>query len=219
MMQPNLWFYSDKVEQEKIAASLIIFGAEVFKKAKALKEINLLKTYYEEIESQIRHPKDTNLSEFILEYLVDCIRFLVFFENYMKAELILRNYCVHKIDSNYPGFKSLAKFQKTRPIKLQEIIDIKKFITNREQKNISHPAIKEATLGINELIGNEQYYINYELDNGLRDIINKLRSYRNKLHFYESLELTLSSSFISDLITMNTFVDDIIKTRIRNCAI
>lgn len=213
-MEPNLWIYS-KVEQEKTADSLIFFGAEVFKRAKSIKEINILQTTLKEIESHKIHPKDSNLSEFIFEYLVDCIRFMVFFENYMKAELILRDYCVHKINRKYPGFKSLAKSQETRPIKLIEINEIKEFVIDIEHKTIGHPAIKETTIGINGLICNEQYYSHYKFDSAMREIIDKLRIYRNRLHLNLSIELLLSSSFISDLNTINSFVNEIIKTRIK----
>lgn len=218
-MKPNLWIYANKIEQEKTAASLIIFGAEVFKRAKTIKEINLLQTTKSEIESQKIHPKDSFLSEFIFEYLVDSIRFLVFFENYMKAELILRDYCVHNINKDFPGFKSLAEDQRKRPIKLLEIQNIEKFIIDLEHKTINHPAILETTIGIDKLIDNVQYYSNYEFDSSMRDLINKLRIYRNRLHFNEALELLMSSSFISDIITMNNFVDILIKNRIKNYAL
>jgi len=214
-MKPNFWIYFDNQEQRKTAASLIAFGAEVFKRAKSIKEIDTLKSIKHDLDNKTTHPKDTNISEFIFEYLIDCIRFLIFFENYMKAELIVRNYCVHFIDKNYPGFKDLAKNQYSRPISLKEINEIENFIIHRENKILNHPAIKDKTIGIKELIGSEQYYSNYEFGTSMLDIISKFNSFRNRLHFFESIEYQISKDFLSSLIAMNDFVDRIIRDRIK----
>lgn len=214
-MKPNFWVYADKEEQGKTATSLIVFGAEMFKRAKAINEINLLKRIKQELDNKTTHPKVTNISEFIFEYLIDCIRFLIFFENYMKAELIVRGYCVHFIDKNQPGFKDLAKNQYSRPIKLKEIHEIENFFIDPINKIINHPAIKDKTIGIKELIASEQYYSNYEFDSSMLDIISKFNSYRNRLHFNESIEYQISEDFVSSLEKMNDFVDSIIRDRIK----
>jgi hypothetical protein len=213
-MKPNFWIYSNREEQEKTANSLIIFGAEVFKRAKAITEINILKRIKKDFDNKINHPKDTNNSEFIFEYLIDCIRFLIFFENYMKAELIVRDYCVHFIDKNHPGFKNLAKKQYSMPIKLKEINEIENFFIDPINKIINHPAIKDKTIGIKELISSEQYYSNYQFDSSMLDIISKFNTYRNRLHFNDSIEYQISENFVSSLAKMNEFVDKIIRDRI-----
>jgi len=42
-MDSNLWIYSTHHEQQYTAASLILCGSEVFKQAKIVKDISLLK--------------------------------------------------------------------------------------------------------------------------------------------------------------------------------
>lgn len=165
------------------------------------------------MESKLIHPRDSGVFEFMHEYLIDCIRFLVFFENYMKADLIVRGYCVHFIDKCYPGFNDLAKDQYSRPIKLNEINEIENFIVDEGNRVINHPAIKDKTNGIKELISKEQYYLNYEFDGPIIKIISRFNRYRNRLHFNKSIEYELSSSFISDIMIMNYFVDRIIRER------
>ena len=78
-MSPNLWIYSDRTEQSKTAAELIIFGAEIFKNSKMIKDLDKIKD-----KAKLNHPIDLNIQEFGFEYLIDCIRFLIFFENYMN---------------------------------------------------------------------------------------------------------------------------------------
>jgi len=212
-MKPNFWIYANKEEQGRAAYSLISFGVEVFKRAKTIKEIDNLKKLKLEIDKQTIHPKNSNISEFIYEYLIDCIRFLIFFENYMKAELIIRDYCVHVIDKSYPCFAVLAKDQYSRPIKLKEIHDIEFFFIDRENKIINHNAIKDKTIGIKELLGSEQYYSNYNLDPKIIYLIQKLNIDRNRLHFNDTLEFQLSEELLANLETINQFVNKISKER------
>lgn len=212
-MSPNLWIYSDKPEQSKTAAALIIFGAEIFKNSKMIKDLDIIKD-----KAILNHPIDLNIQEFGFEYLIDCIRFLIFFENYMKAELILKDYCVHSIDSKYIGFESLAKMQNKRPIKLEEINKIEKFKIDKTIKSIEHPAILNKTVGIKTLTSSQKYLSNYEFDSTLLKVILDFNTYRNKLHFQNTIEFQISNEFISNLKLMNDFVNKIVNDRINKNA-
>jgi hypothetical protein len=214
-MIPNFWIYSNNKEQGKTATELIVFGAEIFKRAKSIEHIERLKEIKQDLDNK-RNPPNDLYHDFIFEYLIDSIRFLIFFENYMKAELILNNFCVHIIKRNHPGFKYLAKEQSSRPIKLEEINKIENFVIDPINKIIHHPAITAKTIGIRELIATEQYYSNYAFDLEILEIIIKFNLYRNQLHFNASIEYQLSEEYISSLIKMNDFVDQIVKNRIIN---
>ena len=113
-MKPNLWLYSTQKEQQSAAASLIIFGAEVFNKAKLVRDIEQLKAIRiqldrNDINALPAPPQE--IMEFSFDYLIDCVKILIFFENYMKAELIAKGYCVHVINKDHSKFKDLAKEQ------------------------------------------------------------------------------------------------------------
>ncbi len=212
-MKINLWIYSDKTEQLKTSVSLIAFGAEIFKRAKVIKDIDQLKKIRQDINKNTIHPKDTDITEYIFDFLVDCIRFLIFFENYMKAELILKDYCVHVIDKNRHGFATLAKEQRERPIKLKEINDIEKFTVDRKNKVINHDAIKDKTIGMTELLGTEKYRIEYGLDLKIIELIKEFNKFRNKLHFNDTLEFQIDDTFFSKLDMLNQFVDKVMKDK------
>jgi len=212
-MKPNFWIYSEPAEINRTAGSLVGFGAEIFKRAKIINEIDHLKSIKYKIDNKIIHPKETNIIEFIIEYLMDCIRFLIFFENYMKAKLIIQGYCVHCIDKNYPGFSELAKAQKKRPIKLKEIDDIEHFFVDEKNKIINHNAIKDKTIGIRELLSTEKYTNNYDFDSYIINFIHELNTYRNRLHFHENIDFQLSDKLISDLEMINKFVDKTMNIR------
>lgn len=213
-MKPNLWIYADKNEQSRTAEQIIAFGAEVFKRAKTIRDIGTLKKIQKDLDNKIIHPKDTNIDEFIFEYLVDCIRIMIFFENYMKAELIIRDYCVHVIDHNYTNFKKLSIEQRIRPIKLREIHDIEKFDVDIANMTIYHKAIKDKTIQINELLGHENYKSIFGFEPRMIGLIRDINSYRNRLHFRDTSEFQLSNTFISNLEILNQFVDKTINERI-----
>lgn len=214
-MKPNFWIYADKNEQKDIADSLIVFGAENFKRAKIITDIKPLKNLLNDLESGKIKPQDSNITEYAQEYLVDCLRIMIFFENYMKAELILKNFCVHRINKNIDEFKELADIQNSRPIKLKEISEIEQFYVNKENKIINHRAINETTIGIKELIGSTHYLSNYQIDSSLLDFVKEINRYRNHLHFNHSAEFILSKGLISNIDFVNNFVDEKIKEIIR----
>src|SRR5688572_29588917 len=113
-MQPNLWLYANNREKNAAAASLVVFGAEVFYKAKLVQELDILNKIRLQLDRfNGDHPPSVSqqINEFAFEYLVDCVRILVFYENYMKAELITKNFCIHTLKREHSKFIDLTKEQ------------------------------------------------------------------------------------------------------------
>lgn len=213
-MQPNLWLYVNNREQSASAASLVVFGAEVFYKAKLVQELDFLNKIRLQLD---RHNSDQppspqqQINEFAFEYLVDCVRILVFFENYMKAELITMNFCVHTLKKEHPKFIDLAKEQFKRPIDLKEIQNLEPFTVSETEQIITHPAIKETTIGINVLLGSKAYLHHYQFSEKIIACIKEINLYRNKLHFHNNIEFRLSEEFIDNIQTLVNFVKNTMK--------
>ena len=130
-MKPNLWMYATTEEMRSTAGSLLVFGSEVFFRAKVIHELEKLKAIKGRIdEKEVTNPPllpPDGIMEFSFEYLVDCIRILFFFESYMKAELISHGLIVHLINRQVQGFETLAKQQMERPVLVTEVMDIQSF--------------------------------------------------------------------------------------------
>jgi len=199
-------FYSDSIHQQKVASILTVLGAETFKQAKIIREIHTLQNIKNGLDDSSLIPATSGFEMFIFEYLVDCIRILVFFENYMKAELIVNGFCVHNIDYGIPEFKSLGNFQNNRPVKLKEVHDIEPFQIDEEKKTIFHRAVKFTTLQFNTITKNS-YAKYYKFDDSVLEIIIKLAEYRNRLHFNHTLDFQLTQKLIDDFKKLNAFVD------------
>lgn len=212
-MQPNLWIYANNRQQYAAAAALVVFGAEVFYKAKLVHDLDLLNKIREELDrhdlGQTAPPKDIN--EFAFEYLIDCVRILVFFENYMKAELITKNFCIHTIKKDYPTFTVIAKEQFKRPVDLKEIADLEPFVISEVEQKITHTAIKETTIGMNILLGSKAYRQHYQLSEKIITYIKEINLYRNKLHFHNDIEFSISEEFIDKIQALKNFVKDTMK--------
>lgn len=212
-MRPNLWVYSTTEEINRTAGSLIVFGAEVFHKAKIIKDIDLLENIINKLNNKEILPSTKELTEFSFSYLTDTINILIFFENYMKAELMVRGFCVHKINRNIEEFKAIGKKQFKEPILLKDINEIESFESNSDRKEIFHRGIKETTIGMKELIS-EKYLVHYEINEEILKLIEELRIFRNKLHFHNSIEFSISTQKIEMFKKLKAFVNEIIENRI-----
>lgn len=206
----NLWLYSDNREQLKTSMSLVFFGAETLKDAKIIKRINELESKLVSLE-QGKLPEKLEINDFIFSYLIDVIKITLFFENYFKAELIMNNFCVHRIKHTNIDFKKLSNQQRKRPIDLDEIHKIEPFTFNIKEKMITHNAIENYTLGFKNLISNENYTKYYSIDSNLLKFIKEINNHRNNLHFLTGLNFSISKEFIENIKNVNLFSQRIVN--------
>lgn len=211
MTENYLQIYADNPTQRRTGANLIAFGLEILYSAKCIRRINELKSILEKLNRQEIYPNNNRVIDFMQEYLIDCIRILIFFENYMKAELLVNDYCIHVINKNENGFENLAKEQSKRPIKLEEINNIKKFLIEDRSDRINHVALQEKTIELSKLLGSTEYTSKYNFDKSILVIVKELNKYRNRLHLNYSIDYQLSRKTINDLEKIVQFADETSK--------
>ncbi len=142
--------------------------------------MDLLERLTDDLDKQKILPNNEELSEFFFSYLTDAVNIIIFFENYMKAELLLNGICVHRIKKEIPAFKELGKKQFREPILLKDIHAIEPFEINEEKEEIFHRAIKETTIGMKDLIGTEEYIKHYQFNRDVLEFIKELTFIRKK---------------------------------------
>ena len=206
----NLWLYSDIQEQYRTAMNLVLFGAETLKSALSIDRIDELEIKIQELDKGV-DPEKVGLTDFMFSSLMDSIKITLFFENYFKAELIMNNFCVHKIKGNIEDFKNIKKAQAKRPIKLEEIHNIQPFNIVSNQKIITHDALEESTLGFYNLVSKESYSQHYGLDKGLLEFVKELSSQRNNLHFLTGLNFTIRRNHIEKLKKIEIFAQNMVN--------
>lgn len=202
--------YSSQEEMTKTALSLIIMSTKVFKRAKIIREIELMKRIQENLDTQVNPPTSNEIFDLGFEFLIDSVRVIIFFENYMKAELIMNEICVHLLNKDVPNFKKLAQEQRGRPISTKEIHDILPFNVDEKGQTIFHKAVKETTLNFYTLTGNN-YIKFYKFDDSILNFIKELNKNRNQLHLYDSVSFELSRDLINKFRLTNEFVDTIFQ--------
>ena len=214
-MEPNLWLYADETITNKKASALILLGIQIFNDAKIIKDLDLLEKINEGLDNKTISPENEEIQEFFPSYLIDCVKILIFFENYMKAELIINDFCVHNINHGISEFKNLAKKQREEPVSLEEISLVEPFRVIMENQEIFHRAIKETTLGMNDMIKSKKYLKYFRFNNEVLEILKELLIYRNKLHFHESMSFYTSQEKIKNLKAMKSFVTSLENGTIR----
>jgi hypothetical protein len=212
-MKNNFWLYSSNAQQRHTSGSLIGFGAQVGIRAKVIQDLDTLREYNDSLQSQQPYDQIAIARDFGLDYLVDCVRILIFFENYMKAELIIRDFCVHLIDrsrANRPAITALAKQQAKRPITLGEVIAVSPFLMYEPANWCTNIILKETTIGLGVLLlpAYRQYYL---FDDHIWNTVKQLNILRNKLHFNTGAEFQLSTSFIQQIESINQFIRTTVK--------
>ncbi len=210
-MKPNLWIYSSEEKINETAISLILFGAKIFNDTKIIKELDLLESLNDRLDNETLELPNDELHEFMFEWLVDCVKILIFFENYMKAELMANGFCVHKLNNEIPEFKKLAKKQGREPIPISLINSIEPFEVYIETEQVFHRAIKEITIGINEMVSSDNYFKYYKFSIDDLSFLKEIIRYRNKLHFNDSISFAISSEKIKRIKSIKLFVENLIE--------
>jgi hypothetical protein len=100
---------------------------------------------------------------------------------HLKSRLLARDYVLHEIDKSIPEYKSLAKQQKTRPIKKHELFAIQACHFDGRQSYL--PGLRDGSLNFGQLTKEPAYRAALELTDQQIDIINDYRLLRNQMHF------------------------------------
>jgi len=216
MNQLNI--YSSPNSARSAASNLIIYGASIAKRSKILSEID-------QLDYLLRTHGSKNISEndvknivmpYVFEALIDSIRIGVFFENYIKAKLLLNHCIVHNIDQSIlVDVKLLLKDQKKRPLTIDEVHKTSNFEFDEVNKVITNKILKPTTLSYSLILNKPAYRKIHEMEEVLVTILNEFNQYRNRLHLHHELSYVLSSKMIKDVKVINEFIDDAINLAVK----
>jgi hypothetical protein len=149
------------------------------------------------------------LEPFIYDNLMDKIRIITCFENFMKGILLLNNYIVHKLtDKN----KILKKVQKKRPININEIFTLNSFSDFDKDKRNFWETNKQTINFSCMIIPEYQKIIN--LPKEILEIIVEINEERNNLHFINIEEIKFGKSTIEKYSKIIEFSNNTIKKSI-----
>ena len=148
--------------------------------------------------------------------VLDAVRIAICFDNYFKAQLLLKNYLVHEMNldvcrKNYPQFitgnaKKELLLQKTTPIL---IADVKQAEKQDDWSAEPLQTLTKYTIAMNTLIEEPKYREVYSTkasdDQQLFSILRRLHKTRNTLHF---LSIEYAPGEIGDFAFLRDYVSN-----------
>lgn len=201
----NTFAYYSKNNQKVAAINLWANGFTMFHGATIIREFDAFKN----ISISSKSPPDfQTLLPYINDGLADDIRIVTCFENFMKGTLILSDIVVHKVSKKN---KSLRKNQENRPINKSEIFNSDSFL-NFDFQNKDKWETSFQTLNFSWML-KPQYQAVINIPSDVLSIITKINDDRNKLHFMNLKEFSISNLKIDEYSKLISFVD----TTIRKC--
>ena len=166
--------YTDFVYRQNTAKRLLTFADEALNGGVYFKDIKKFKT--------VINSKDylsIDLQLFYFNYLFENLRITTFFENFLKAFLLLNGKVVHKIDTSKNN--KLSKKQIKQPIDISEIPDLE--------------VLSENTISISNL-QKKSYCEVVQIDLDFIKKLDPIFKYRNKVHFYVGETISDPKEFI-----------------------
>lgn len=213
MDKPNFQWYASPETMQETYSSMIIFGAEHFKSALVIQKLEALKKLIKDrkdgnVPDQVFHDY---MGQFFFEKLTDAFKICLFFENYMKAVLLINGFLIHKLNKG-KGYDLLANQQGKRPIKVNELHLLKAFDIDQAAGTIHHDGLSTQTLMMGTMLDKKNYSSVILLPESINNFLRKLVEKRNELHFITEWSFEMSEGYLNQLDAANNFVDNILST-------
>ncbi len=202
----NTFAYFHTNNQKIAAINLLFNGYKILQGATIVKGFDIYKNVS---FTDKQHPDYNILSPFINDSLMDDIRIITCFENYMKAILILKNYVVHRISSID---KRLRTAQQERPILISELF-IPTDFSNFDITRHSQWKTNFQTLNFSWML-KAKYQSVIELPQKMLELIKEINEERNKLHFISVDEFHFGKPTIERYESVIDFAQNVIKNSI-----
>jgi hypothetical protein len=189
--------YINKFYRDVSFTSLVNNSIKYFKKAYLIQNLSKAENYFNLVFTLLKNgakkipQEDPRFSE---ESLMDAIKIIICFENYMKAVLIRKGYLVHVINSKdfEKKFKPLGNIN-NKPIKFTDYKKIENFYYDINASHYILRGLKNNTVLFNTLLNNSDYKDIIKLPAQIIRLLNSFNLYRNSLHL-KSRDFNLHSN-------------------------
>mgnify|MGYP001347521829 CR=1 FL=1 len=201
--------YMHKSNKQSYAMAMIAFGCEVFKSAKHVEDLPLLKSFFmnQNEKTGLSQEAITETPKFILETLIDWVKIIICFENFMKASLLINDYVIHNIDKNDKILKCFQD-QRNHPLKLQDFLLRYNFSYCITDKTLMLEGITPQTLTMSSLLS-KKYQKIINLPESIYKTLMRLNNERNNLHFYHEARNSYGKKYFEEMDELVDFVDNV----------
>lgn len=200
------------------AQNLFHFAFSQFNRATCIRKLDQLEELIVENGKTTEIMDESKLNElrpFIFDGLIDSIRIIVCYENFIKALLLINGYIVNVIDSNHS--KQFHKNQKKRPLLLKDYCSQFPFKKDDKLDLDIIPGLTNRTLSF-EIITSQQYIDLLQIPKGRITTVKKLYQKRNEIHFYVEEHFQYGKAQIDDLKELKVYTNKILEQNNNNVA-
>jgi len=149
------------------------------------------------------------IEKFAEEDLIDCVKIIMCFENFLKGLLIKKGYIVHEIDlKGFNGkFRQLGNINSS-PVKISDYTKIEDYVEEPESNFNVLRGLKLKTLQINAILKNPAYQRIIDLPIDVTNAVKNYNERRNILHLKLLKGTYFHSNKLKDLETIIRFVNN-----------
>lgn len=182
-----------------------------------LDEIQKAHTAFEQDDNEVNVVKFQKIFDRIKSDVLDAVKVFLCFENYLKAELLLQGYVIHKFDRSFCSANSLnwLKIQDKEPIPILEMKKAEHLSIEEAPKDGFFHSLQDKTISYPTMKNFEYKKVLAHLPdvNTLLDIVDSVQDERNTLHFLASQGKSLSQKKIEHHIFLRNYVKDYVMAR------
>ncbi len=202
--------YQNQESQERTYFGLLSTSINYFQKAYVISNFLTLERLIRESRINMGDPNIMDgLRVFHEENLIDRVKIIMCFENYLKGVLIGKGYLVHLIDKSIAPkkFKELGSIY-VKPIRVSEYIRTEQAVYKNSLGNNTYRALKKNTIGISALLSESSYQNIHKTPTQIINIIKRFNFVRNTIHFRWIGASNFDDKYIADLNGLIRFVNE-----------
>lgn len=185
--------YLNKLQREHAFLSLLKVGVKYFQDTYRIRKINELEIKIKKQFSKKKingMPVWQNFDNFSKNALIDYVKIIICFENYMKGMLISKGFIVHRISGDVENGKFKSLDNRNKPVKISDYKKVENYILGPKNDLYHLRGLEHQTISFNKLL-KRPYQRIIKLPQEIIAIIDEINTYRNSLH----LRLAEGSSF------------------------
>lgn len=193
-----------------ICVNLLHFAFGQFNRATHIKKLDGLKSIFiedDKIVDSLSDEKKDKMTEFIFDGLIDSIRIIICYENFMKSILLSKKFLVHEIDKKVDD--KYHNIQKREPVNLDEYLEKHPWIKDNSLGYHVLPGITKRTIKFSSLL-KKKYSDVMLIPDSIIEIVKNHYSKRNEIHFYMEERFNYSMKTISEWEELRDYTNKVI---------
>ena len=198
--------YFNNRHRKWVALDMLSSSYTIFFDSVLIQRLDLLKEAFDTASPDEKGllKKYAVISEIMRNPILDAIKIITCFENFFKAELLLKGYVIHRIVCN-KRYAIFSKHQEKTPIRISDIKRAEGLL-GKKKINYVFKSLNETTIIFSIFLNRRGYQSILKFPQRLYDILKDINEKRNTLHYLAGQSAAYNKKIIDDYIFLRDFV-------------